>query len=55
VEAAPYLLDLVRSLHLNAVRARLTPTRRALDRFPWTGHRALAGTLPRPWQDTATR
>jgi hypothetical protein len=27
---------------------------RTLDRFPWTGHSALLGTVPRPWQDTQT-
>jgi hypothetical protein len=26
----------------------------ALDRFPWTGHSALLGTIARPWQDTTT-
>jgi hypothetical protein len=25
-----------------------------LDRSPWTGHSALLGTVPRPWQDTQT-
>ena len=54
VEAEPYLLELVRYLHLNPLRAQLTPTLRALERFPWTGHSALVGTIPRPWQDTAT-
>ena len=30
------------------------PPLRTLERFPWTGHSALVGTIPRPWQDTAT-
>ena len=24
------------------------------NRYPWTGHSALLGTVPRPWQETAT-
>jgi len=54
VEEEPYLLELVRYLHLNPVRAKLLPDLRSLDRCPWTGHSALLGTVPRPWQDTAT-
>jgi putative transposase len=54
VEEEPYLLELVRYLHLNPLRARVIPDLRALDRFPWTGHSALLGTVPRAWQDTAT-
>jgi REP element-mobilizing transposase RayT len=54
VEAEPYLLELVRYLHLNPLRAQVVPALRALDRFPWTGHSALCGTVPRAWQDTQT-
>jgi REP element-mobilizing transposase RayT len=46
VEEEVYMLELVRYLHLNPVRA--------LARFPWMGHSALLGAVPRPWQDTAT-
>ena len=52
VEEEPYLLELVRYLHLNPLRAGLIPDLRALARFPWTGHSALLGTVPRPWQAT---
>ena len=52
VEAEPSLLELVRSLHLNPFRAQVVPDLRTLDRFPWTGHSALLGTVPRPWQET---
>jgi hypothetical protein len=45
-------LELVRYLHLNPLRAKVVATLRALDRFPWTGHSALLGTVPRAWQDT---
>ena len=37
VEAEPYLLELVRYLHLNPLRAQAVPSLPALDRFPWTG------------------
>ncbi len=50
VEAEPYLLELVRYLHLNPLRAHVVPDLRRLDRYPWTGHSALVGTVPRPWQ-----
>jgi putative transposase len=53
VEEEPYLLELVRYLHLNPLRARVLPDLRALERDPWTGHSALVGTGPRPWQATA--
>ena len=48
VEAETYLLELVRYLHLNPLRADVVPTLRALDRSPWTGHSALLGTVLRP-------
>jgi hypothetical protein len=54
VEEEPYLLELVRYLHLNPLRAQAVPDLRTLDRYPWTGHRALLGRIPRPWQDTTT-
>ena len=54
VEEEPYLLELVRYLHLNPLRVKLVPDLRARDRYPWTGHSALVGWVPRPWQDTRT-
>jgi REP element-mobilizing transposase RayT len=54
LEEEPYLLELVRYLHLNPLRAKGVPDLRALDRFPWAGHSALLGTVARPWQDTTT-
>jgi hypothetical protein len=50
VEEEAYLLELVRYLHLNPVRAGVVPDLRHLDRYPWTGHSALLETVPRPWQ-----
>jgi hypothetical protein len=52
VEEAPDLLELVRYLHLNPLRTGLVPNLRTLARSPWTGHSALLGTLPRPWQES---
>ena len=52
VEEEPYLLELVRYLHLNPLRAALVPDLRGLDRYPWAGHSALLGTVARPWQAT---
>lgn len=52
-EEDPYLLELVRYIHLNPLRARLVPDIRALEDFPWSGHRALMGKTAFPWQDVA--
>jgi REP element-mobilizing transposase RayT len=54
VEEEPYLLELVRYLHLNPIRVKVIPDLRRLSRYPWTGHSALLGTVPRPWQATGT-
>ena len=54
VEEETYLLELVRYLHLNPLRANVVPDLRTLERYPWTGHSALLGTVPRTWQDTQT-
>jgi len=43
---------LIRYLHLNPLRAKVITDLRALDRYPWTGHSALLGAVPRPWQAT---
>jgi putative transposase len=47
----PYLLELVRYIHLNPLRARIATDLKELDRFPYAGHRALLGKEKRPWQD----
>jgi REP element-mobilizing transposase RayT len=52
VEEEPYLLELVRYLHLNPLRAHVVADLRTLDHYPWTGHSALRGTISRPWQAT---
>jgi REP element-mobilizing transposase RayT len=50
VEEEPYWLELTRYIHLNPLRANVVRDLAALDRYPWTGHSALVGRVPRPWQ-----
>ena len=38
-----YLLELVRYIHLNPIRAGLVKTIEELDRYPWSGHSVLMG------------
>jgi putative transposase len=47
-----YLLELVRYIHLNLLRAGLVKDMRELNRNPWSGHSALIGNVERAWQDT---
>lgn len=39
----PYLLELVRYIHLNPLRVGLAADLDALDRYPWSGHAVLMG------------
>jgi putative transposase len=48
-----YLLSLVRYIHLNPIRADIIQTLEQLDRYPWTGHRAVIGKVDYPWMDVA--
>ncbi|MFZ0240338.1 MAG: transposase [Desulfobacterales bacterium] len=48
-----YLLELVRYIHLNPLRAKLVKNLSELETFPYSGHRELMGKGRRPWQDTA--
>lgn len=47
-----YLLELVRYIHLNPIRAGQVRDLADLESFPYTGHSALMGAVLRPWQDT---
>jgi putative transposase len=47
-----YLLELVRYIHLNPLRAGVVEDLRALAGYPYCGHRALLGKCERNWQDT---
>jgi len=53
VEEEPYLLELVRYIHLNPVRLRIVGDLDALERYPWSGHRPLVGRASCPWQAVA--
>ena len=50
-EDEPYLLELIRYIHLNPLRASLVSSLGELKRYPWSGHSALMGEVRRQWQD----
>ncbi len=45
-----YLLELVRYIHLNPLRAKLVPDIAALNVYPWCGHSVVIGNHKRPGQ-----
>jgi len=47
-EEDPYLLELIRYIHLNPLRARLLQDFKELDKYPWTGHSAILGRRKNP-------
>ena len=47
-----YLLELVRYIHLNPLRAGLVGGLDELDKYLYSGHTILMGKLNRPWQET---
>jgi len=49
VESDSYLLELVRYIHLNPIRAKLV---KKLTRYPWSSHHAYLGTETVPWLTT---
>jgi len=49
LDADRYLLQLVRYIHLNPVRAGMVAT---LDEYPWSSHRAYQGSESLPWLTT---
>ena len=52
-EEDPYLLELVRYIHLNPLRAGMVKDIGELDRFPLSGHAALMNSRKNVWQDAA--
>ena len=48
-----YLLELVRYIHLNPLRAGMVEDLRSLDRYAYCGHSRLMGWRESGWQDTA--
>ena len=49
-----YLLELVRYIHLNPLRARLVRDMTALDKYSFSGHRVIIGRHSNDWQDTSS-
>ena len=47
----PYLLELVRYIHLNPLRAKLVSNLTELDTYPYSGHSALMGKVSRDFQN----
>jgi hypothetical protein len=47
-----YLLELVRYIHLNPLRAGLVPDLKVLDNYPYSGHSVLMAQEVRDWQHT---
>jgi REP element-mobilizing transposase RayT len=50
----PYLLELVRYIHLNPIRAGLVADLNSLDRYPYSGHSRIMGRLTGGFQDIET-
>ncbi len=48
----PYLLELVRYIHLNPLRAKQVASLKHLDRYWYSGHSAVMGDRPNDWQAT---
>ncbi len=49
-EEDAYLLELVRYIHLNPLRAGLVKDLAALDRYAWSGHSVIMGKAALEWQ-----
>jgi hypothetical protein len=47
-----YLLELVRYIHLNPLRAKIIHDYKELKKYPFYGHSALMGIIKRGWHDT---
>lgn len=50
----PYLLELVRYIHLNPLRAGVVPNYKSLDKFAYSGHTTLLGHKRHLFQDVGT-
>jgi putative transposase len=49
----PYLLEMIRYIHLNPLRAGLVTDIDKLDRYPFSGHGVVMGRKKNEWQNTA--
>jgi len=52
VEEDPCLIELVRYIHLDPVRAGLVADCQALRSVPWSGHARFLGEIDDHWQET---
>ena len=50
-EEGTYLLELVRYIHLNPLRAAMVKSMGELDHYPWSGHMGLVGKRKNDWQE----
>jgi putative transposase len=50
-EEERYLLELVRYIHLNPLRAAIVKSMGELDHYPWSGHMVLVGEGKNDWQE----
>lgn len=50
-EEEPYLLELVKYIHLNPLRASIISSYEELDRYRWCGHSVIMGNQEALWQD----
>jgi len=50
-EEESYLLELIRYIHLNPVRAGIAKSMKSLVQYPWTGHSVIMGSMRRDWMD----
>jgi REP-associated tyrosine transposase len=46
-----YFTELVRYIHLNPLRVKLVADLRELERYPYSGHGVILGTVKNEWQD----
>jgi len=47
-EEDPYLLELIRYIHLNPLRAGIVKDLKVIDKYRWTGHSAILGHVKNP-------
>jgi len=50
-EEEEYLLELIRYIHLNPVRAKIVKNMEELDSYEWTGHSVIMGKREKEWQE----
>ncbi len=46
------MLELIRYIHLNPLRAKIIPELKFLDKYTYSGHAAIMGKKKNNWQDT---